>query len=121
MPLISRQLIKSPDEIESNGRLHKEINSEDVNIDECKESTAYEIMKVLATLENPKTQRQIITSREGIIKATDLHNRAEKSQDAKISVVRTKNSAGSLGSIDKVKRCRSFVSTNQSTPESPKT
>jgi hypothetical protein len=101
--------------------MHKEINSEDVHIDECKESTAYEVMKVLATLENPKTQRQIITSREGIIKATDLHNRAEKSQDAKISVIRAKNSTGLLGSIDKVKRCRSFVSTNQSTPESPKT
>jgi hypothetical protein len=57
MPLISRQLIKSPEEIESNGKHQKEINSEDVNIDECKESTVYEIMKVHATLENPKTQR----------------------------------------------------------------
>ena len=57
MPLISRQLIKSPEEIESNSKHQKEINSEDVHIDECKESTVYEIMKVHATLENPKTQR----------------------------------------------------------------
>jgi hypothetical protein len=38
----------------------------------------------------------------------------------KLSQFRSKGSSGSLGSIDKVKRCRSFISTNQSTPESPK-
>lgn len=76
---------------------------------------------VQQTFENPKSQRQL--TRDVICRATDLHSRAEKSQDVKLTVMKNNKGSGSLiglGSIDKVKRCKSFVSTQQSTPPSPK-
>ena len=75
--MISRQIIKSPLEEVNTERKNTIGHSENVNIDECKESKVYAIN---VTVENPKSQRQTFFSRDGpICKATDLHNRAERS------------------------------------------
>ena len=79
-----------------------------MNIDECRE---HKVLKIHQTLDDLK--RPVIKDNQTVA----IKDSRNASQDAKI---KTKGSFTSVENKDKVKRCRSFTSTNQSTPEMAK-